>query len=529
MADARLTVLSVRKLVQGSPLNQSVSTVTPNDGGRLKVEAVTDFEPDGGEAVFEPGTARQEPFGYSGIDEATDELTGVVRPNTKYTHASGTFVQEGAEATIEKWADGRVDDEDEIGFFPVPPRLYPFLRVGAYDEDTAPTIPITYNEDDDYLYVSDGPLGEIPTYDEDLEVLPEAGIKIWANEEIAQTVQPIGLGDGAAPVVPGSAPVITQGPNMHLIDMRAYVKPDDWLAFVIEFSTNGGGAWTSLGDSGSNVFAHTNLTLGTNYRYRFSVRDSEGNLTSPSPSSIDYAARGVGTADLVIGSVTADILAATITISNTFQTSAAGSRVVFDGSGIRLINSGGTTVADLNAATGIATLIGSVYKSATGTGSRVELDSSGLRFYDSSNVLKVELKTSDSSASFLGAITSGSTITGATVTGGTVRTSSSGARVEMTSGRASEVVFYDASAERASLSGYISSGNKLNVNGAGISVDLNSQFDADVDVLGKVSTVGLLVGTQTGDPPANYVRLYKDANNLMAKAPGRTAVVVAAL
>lgn len=525
---SRLAVSRVHVETQGSVLKQALTT-SWDDGDPIAVEASTDHSLRGGTALI-----GSEQVTYSGVlvsasddPAAPDYLLGVQRPAPQ-SHPVGTFIQEGLTPTVVKLVDGYPDGEDvTIPGLPMSSVAWPLLRLGDYDRDAAPVVPMEIDENGETM-ILDGPIGAVPVFDEDLQVLPEAGIKIWANEEIAQTVQPIGLGDGAAPSVPGAAPVITQGPNMHLIDMRAYAKPDDWLAFVIEYSTNGGGSWTSLGDSGSNVFVHSNLTLGTNYRYRFSVRDSEGNLTSPSPASIDYTARGVGTADLVLGSVTADILASIITISNTFQTAGSGSRVMFDGSGIRLINSGGVTVADLNAATGIATLVGAVYKT-NASGSRVEIDSNGLRFYDSGDALKVELKTSDSSATFAGAITSGSTISGATLTGGTVRTSATGARVELTSGRASEVVFYDTATERASLSGVLSSGNKLKITGAGLWATGASQFDAAVDILANLAANGILIGTNTGDPPSGFVRLYKDVNNLMGKAPGRAAVVVAAL
>src|SRR5687768_9011450 len=53
------------KLTEGSNLTQSVTTGNIADGGELSVEFVTDFDPAGGVAVFEPDTVREEVFLYS--------------------------------------------------------------------------------------------------------------------------------------------------------------------------------------------------------------------------------------------------------------------------------------------------------------------------------------------------------------------------------------------------------------------------------------------------------------------------------
>jgi hypothetical protein len=54
---------------------------------------VVDFDPDGGTAVFEPDTVREEVFSYAGVDENTDSPEGVTRPATAFGHAAGTFVR----------------------------------------------------------------------------------------------------------------------------------------------------------------------------------------------------------------------------------------------------------------------------------------------------------------------------------------------------------------------------------------------------------------------------------------------------
>jgi hypothetical protein len=51
----------------------------------------------------------------------------------------------------------------------------------------------------------------------------------------------------------------------------------------------------------------------------------------------------------------------------------------------------------------------------------------------------------------------------------------------------------------------------------------------NVNIGGDTQTDGLLIGTTTGDPPTGYVRLYKNANEVWAKAPGRAAVLAFAV
>ena len=447
---------------------------------------------------------------------------------------------------------------------------YALIRKGSYDADEMPVLPVEVLGDG-FMQIVDGPAGTRPVFDEDGEVLSPNAVVPLIEPVIIETVTPIGLGDGEVPDTPGAAPVITQGPNMHIVDMRAYAKPTDWLAFVVEYSTNAGGAWTSLGDVGSNVFAHTNLTLGTAYRYRYSVKDSEGNTGSVSASSSDYTARGVQTADIAnlaitttkiaddaietpqiaanavttnemaAGSVTAAILASVITISNTFQTAGSNPRVFIDSSGIRGVNSGGTTVTDIATSTGILTAIGAVLKSAAGAGSRVEIDSNGLRFYNASNVLKVELKTSDGSATFTGKMvatdfwTAEIGIVGSSsdiewrdsFPSGTLR-----ARVGRDSYGTLEI--YDSTSVTLSANGgHIDVEDELRIHDALVvdeAVTLDSSQDLTLvagDVVlqsGSVLTEGLRIGTTQPATATGTGILYKSGNDIMWKAHGQTAV-----
>ena len=75
----------------GSNLAQEVTAPDPAEGGTLAVESVASFDPNGGEAIFEPGTAGEETFTYEGLDSSANYLVGVSRP-APGTHPIGSFV-----------------------------------------------------------------------------------------------------------------------------------------------------------------------------------------------------------------------------------------------------------------------------------------------------------------------------------------------------------------------------------------------------------------------------------------------------
>jgi murein DD-endopeptidase MepM/ murein hydrolase activator NlpD len=69
-----------------------VTDTAPTSGGSVVVDTVDPFQPSGGIAIFEPNSESREVFSYSGIDDTTSELTGVVRTAPK-DHPGGSFVQ----------------------------------------------------------------------------------------------------------------------------------------------------------------------------------------------------------------------------------------------------------------------------------------------------------------------------------------------------------------------------------------------------------------------------------------------------
>jgi hypothetical protein len=76
----------------GSNLTHEVTATDPAEGGQIQLEDVTAFDPAGGQAVFEPGLASEEPFTFTGIDSATHHLVGVTR-NNPTSHPAGAFVE----------------------------------------------------------------------------------------------------------------------------------------------------------------------------------------------------------------------------------------------------------------------------------------------------------------------------------------------------------------------------------------------------------------------------------------------------
>lgn len=165
-------VQRVYKEIDGSVLIGSMTT-SWTDGSSLAVEHVTDFNGKGGEAVLEPGTPRAELILYSQTDEVTDELLGVTRPNARFSHAAGTFVQQGATPTSEKFVDGYLDDENVVApGIPVPAELAPWFAINPDDPAAERTAWVDQDEDGT-LKVASIPPGSNPKFDEDLEVLPE--------------------------------------------------------------------------------------------------------------------------------------------------------------------------------------------------------------------------------------------------------------------------------------------------------------------------------------------------------------------
>lgn len=173
-------------------------------------------------------------------------------------------------------------------------------------------------------------------------------------------------------------------------------------------------------------------------------RSSASSAASATASLIDSA----HISDLVASKITAGTISAALLLSGSIKTGTSGARVESDSAGIRLYNSGGTAVVNLNATTGAATYAGAL-SAATGT------------FAGSLSAATGTFSGSLSAAtgSFSG------TISGSTITGSTLQTAASGARVQVGAGSGLGYInFYDASGN----SGYLKAGNTGGTNELGL-------------------------------------------------------------
>ena len=118
----------------GSHISPTVTAGSPADGGDLSVEFVTDFQEEGGTAYFDDVVP--EKFFYTGIDEITDKLLDVGRPNAA-SHPAGTFIYAGNVPRTEFYADGFIDGSSQLtkGVY-VPHDKIPFLKLGRRDSDS---------------------------------------------------------------------------------------------------------------------------------------------------------------------------------------------------------------------------------------------------------------------------------------------------------------------------------------------------------------------------------------------------------
>ncbi len=76
----------------GSELVEEVAPHEVGDNAQVRLDSVSAFDPDGGDALFEPGTTNEETFSYDAVDPDTNRLLDLTRPYPA-THAVGTFVE----------------------------------------------------------------------------------------------------------------------------------------------------------------------------------------------------------------------------------------------------------------------------------------------------------------------------------------------------------------------------------------------------------------------------------------------------
>ena len=77
-------------------LAEGVTESSPASGGNLLVSSVAGFDPDGGEAVIEPGTSGEEYVSFDGVDVQGRALLGISRAYEAAAHEAGSQVRPGA-------------------------------------------------------------------------------------------------------------------------------------------------------------------------------------------------------------------------------------------------------------------------------------------------------------------------------------------------------------------------------------------------------------------------------------------------
>ena len=159
---AKITVARVYKITEGSALTADITAGSPATGGRLGVEAVTDFDiPTDGET--RTVVIDSEQITYTDVDEDTDELTGITRganSTTAASHTGGTFVQYGTTAKKHKLADGFIDDDDSMAIgVEILRHLWRFYPVGARENDQMEIASLEFL-DDGHPIIVDAPEDE---------------------------------------------------------------------------------------------------------------------------------------------------------------------------------------------------------------------------------------------------------------------------------------------------------------------------------------------------------------------------------
>jgi hypothetical protein len=463
-----LKVVSCYKLTAGSHLAQAMTATSPRDGDPLKVEQVTDFDPSGGTALI-----RSEQIAYSTVNEDTDELVGIVRGfngTTAVAHSDGTFIQEGTEETVEKWARGKLDDEEEIREIPVPSYLYAMLRVGTYTDETAPTIPVYYDEDEDEVIVSDGPLGAVPSFDEDLEVLPPVGggdsSQSTTDPNTGKVLPPKGMGyeDGEAPlssptptVVGGIGTLFVRFPTIansstvkykvHVHTTTGFTPAANTLVGTVDLAgTQGFNGVLPIKDFPTGHVLDGTASdppqAGTTYFAKVIASDGSGD--APASAQASGTPVKVQTADIIAAAITADLIAAAAITSTKIEDGAISTPKLAAGAVTAVKIAAGTITANEIQA---GSITGDRIAANTLTADHIAANAITADEISAGAVTagKISVSTLSAISANIGTITAGSlsavTITSATLESNTIRSDSTGSsiRVEIKSSNAGTV------------------------------------------------------------------------------------------
>lgn len=566
-----MKVQSVYKLTAGSLLVGVMTATSPADGERLSVEQVTDFDPDGGIAVID-----SERIGYSSIDEDTDKLVGISRGfngTTAAAHTDGTLVQEGTEATVEKWARGKIDDEEEVREIPVPAYLYPMLRTGTYSEETAPTIPVYYDDNEDEIIVMDGPIGATPSFDEDLEVLPAVGggdlSRGVLDPDTGKVKLPEGMGyEDGIKITTGVTPTVTGGIGT-LFTRWPTIANNSIVKYKVHVHTTSGftpGANTLVGTldlagtagfTGSLVIkdfpsghvldgtASDPPKAGTTYYAVVIPSDGAGDFPGPygqgsgAPIQIANVDIGTGVIDLAtkvsgllpnanLSQITdpaklADAIVSGAKLATDTVDSVVWARIVagevIAGTDIigRTITAGKIASSAITAnEIAVNTITTNEIAAATIVGGNIAGSTITGGNISGTTITADKLSVSSLSAisANIGTITAGS-ITGVTITGGVFRTAGTGARVEMAGGTTpTHIHFHDATSNVGQIHG-AGSGGEFVVSAIGGTRDLLLGAAGDI----KLSKMPNFTGGSSASAGAVQGYIHIKVNGVERRIP----------
>lgn len=514
-----LTVQQVRKIIEGANLDQTVTTTSPAEGGKLKLEAVSDFSPRGGLGVFEPGSSREEAFSYSGVDEATDELLGMQRNATKFAHSAGTFVQAGQEKTVDKVVDGLLDDSEiaAVGV-PVPPSLYPYFKVGHRD-NLNEVVAVEEDEDGELRIVGVG-VGAVPHFDEDLEVLPAVGGGDASTG--VGGVQPPGMGfeDGLPPSA-SPTPIVAGGVGSVLFIRFPTIKNNSIVKYKVHVHTTSGfapatntlvGTVDLAGTPGFDAvlvvkdFPAGHVLDGTvsdppqpGTTYFAKIVASDGSGDGPASAQGSGTPIKVATADIIAGAISADLIAAGAITSTKIEDGAISTPKLAAGAVTAVKITAGAITANEIAA---GTITGDRIAGLTITGVNIFGETISADKLSTNSITSQKIGTNVLSAISIDASTiTGTTITGATITGGVIRTAATGDRIEINGTAWDRISFFRGGGAVASITSKVSG---LTVSGS------------DVALAGSTVTVSgrlVLAGTGGSGAPLQYADTVDTASN----------------
>jgi hypothetical protein len=200
-----------------------------------------------------------------------------------------------------------------------------------------------------------------------------------------------------------------------------------------------------------------------------------------------------------------------VTLTGYLQVGGAASDI---NSGVTTISGGKITTGTIqaeslnaNAITGFVITGGKISTSAGNP--RVELSNVGVRVFNSSGTVVANLATTGA-VSFTGPTFAGSITSSATITGGTIRTASSGERVQL-NGSNDDLEFFNSAGTLVSSLSASTSGLAISSN---VFMSVFANAGLAERLLGHDNVTGLIYRSTTGATPASDIRLKNNIQNI---------------